>query len=51
MNFPRNIFQTWKTDTVPDRWKEGQQSVIKMNPNWKYTLLTDADNWFYIQIG
>ena len=44
MNFPRNIFQTWKTDTVPDKWKEGQQSVIKMNPNWKYTLLTDADN-------
>lgn len=44
MNFPRNIFQTWKTDTVPDNWKEGQQSVIKMNPGWKYTLLTDADN-------
>jgi len=44
MNFPRNIFQTWKTKDVPENWKEGQQSVISMNPNWKYTLLTDIDN-------
>jgi len=44
MNFPRNIFQTWKTENVPEQWKEGQQSVIQKNPNWKYTLLTDSDN-------
>jgi mannosyltransferase OCH1-like enzyme len=44
MNFPKNIFQTWKTEIVPDNWKNAQQSVITMNPNWKYTLLTDADN-------
>jgi mannosyltransferase OCH1-like enzyme len=44
MNFPKNIFQTWKTKDVPDNWKEGQQSVINMNPGWNYTLLTDTDN-------
>jgi len=44
MNFPKNIFQTWKTKDVPDNWKEGQQSVINMNPNWNYILLTDEDN-------
>ena len=39
-----NIFQTWKTSEVPVHWKKAQQSVISMNPNWKYTLLTDDDN-------
>jgi len=44
MNFPKNIYQTWKTSEVPDRWKKAQQSVIDKNPNWNYTLLTDTDN-------
>jgi mannosyltransferase OCH1-like enzyme len=44
MNFPKNIFQTWKNSVVPDNWKDAQQSVIEKNPNWKYTLLTDTDN-------
>jgi mannosyltransferase OCH1-like enzyme len=44
MNFPKNIFQTWKTKEVPDIWKKGQQSIIDKNPNWNYVLLTDADN-------
>jgi mannosyltransferase OCH1-like enzyme len=44
MNFPKNIFQTWKTKNVPDNWKEAQQSVIQKNPNWNYILLTDDDN-------
>ena len=44
MNFPRNIFQTWKTKDIPDNWKEAQKSVINMNPGWNYILLTDDDN-------
>ena len=44
MNFPKNIFQTWKTKDVPDKWKDAQKSVIDMNPGWNYTLLTDDDN-------
>lgn len=39
-----NIFQTWKTDTVPAEWADAQKSVINMNPNWNYRLLTDKDN-------
>jgi mannosyltransferase OCH1-like enzyme len=38
------IFQTWKTKEVPERWKQAQQSVISMNPNWNYVLLDDTDN-------
>jgi len=41
---PKLIFQTWKTNEVPDIWKEAQTSVIKQNNNWKYRLLTDEDN-------
>ena len=44
MNFPKNIFQTWKTKDVPDNWKSAQKSVIENNPNWNYKLLTDLDN-------
>jgi len=44
MNFPKNIFQTWKTKDVPDKWKKGQESVINKNPGWNYVLLTDKDN-------
>lgn len=43
-DYSRRIFQTWKTSHVPDHWKEGQASVLAMNPGWDYTLLTDADN-------
>ena len=39
-----NIFQTWKTKTVPEKWKASQQSVINMNRNWNYYLLDDTNN-------
>jgi len=29
---------------VPEIWSEAQKSVISMNPNWNYKLLTDDDN-------
>lgn len=44
MNFPKNIFQTWKNKNVPEKWKLAQQSVIAKNQNWKYVFLTDDDN-------
>lgn len=40
----KTIFQTWKTYDVPNAWKHGQESVIKMNKTWKYYLLNDHDN-------
>jgi len=42
MNFPKNIFQIWfviKTPEIPNNWKDGQQSVISMNPDWNYKLV------------
>ena len=41
---PKNIFQTWKTSHVPDKWKEAQMSVIEKNPDYIYKLFTDDDN-------
>lgn len=40
---PKIIFQTWKTREIPDKWKEGQRSIIQMNPKWIYVLITDED--------
>jgi mannosyltransferase OCH1-like enzyme len=44
IEFPKIVFQTWKTNDVPEQWKEGQHSVQAMNPDYRYVLLTDADN-------
>lgn len=41
---PKIVFQTWKTNDVPDNSKEAQESVKAMNPDFRYVLLTDADN-------
>jgi mannosyltransferase OCH1-like enzyme len=38
------IFQTWKNNDIPDKWKEAQLSVIKNNPDYEYKLFTDDDN-------
>lgn len=46
---PKRIFQTWKTREVPPEWAAAQASVIKMNPNWEYVLLTDEDNERIVQ--
>ena len=41
---PNIIMQTWKTNDVPDEWKESPRSIQKVLPNWKYFLMTDEDN-------
>jgi mannosyltransferase OCH1-like enzyme len=44
MNFPKNIFQIWfviKNPEMPDKWKEAQQTVISMNPDWNYKLVDE----------
>jgi len=43
-NIPKIIIQTWKDNIIPDKWKEGQNSIINLNPDFKYILLTDIDN-------
>jgi len=39
---PKIIHQTWKTNEIPEKWKE-LQKTWKL-PNYKYILWTDQDN-------
>ena len=41
---PRNIFQTWKTHTVPKHWEESPRSIKRYMPGWNYFLSDDQDN-------
>ncbi|OSD04182.1 glycosyltransferase family 32 protein [Trametes coccinea BRFM310] len=52
---PRIIHQTWKSETLPEKWVNVSQSCRDMNPGYEYKLWTDADarefiaqhyNWF-----
>ncbi len=43
------IFQTWKNTEIPEKWKQAQQSVIKMNTRYKYKLFTDEDNRNFVK--
>lgn len=39
----RLILQLWKTHSVPERWKHGQESVKRLNPNYQYVLMNDEE--------
>lgn len=43
---PKIIHQSWKTDVIPDEWKEYQETWKKHfpAPEYKYILWTDEDN-------
>lgn len=44
MEIPRIVVQTWKTDKVPEHWKESQVSWESLREHgWEYKLWTDAD--------
>lgn len=52
---PKIIHQTYKNETIPDIWKEGQQRCIDLHPDYEYILWTDESardfiekeyNWF-----
>lgn len=43
------IFQTWKTNQVPDKWKDAQLSVINMNKDFEYKLYTDEENREFVK--
>jgi mannosyltransferase OCH1-like enzyme len=38
---PKIIHQTWKTKTVPDKWKESVKSCKQEHKSYKYMLWTD----------
>ncbi|KAL5508047.1 hypothetical protein ACEPAH_5665 [Sanghuangporus vaninii] len=39
---PRIIHQTWKSETLPDRWIDISQQCKDMMPDYEYMLWTDA---------
>lgn len=41
---PTTIHQTWKSESIPDRWLRFQRSWRDLNPDYRYRLWTDADN-------
>ncbi|KAF8663475.1 hypothetical protein AX16_001043 [Volvariella volvacea WC 439] len=45
---PRIIHQTWKSETLPPRWKEISQACRDMMPDYEYMLWTDASSREFI---
>lgn len=41
MLIPKIIHQTYKTEEIPEHWKDGQQRCIDLHPDYKYILWTD----------
>lgn len=37
---PKIIHQTYINETIPDRWKEGQQACIDLHPDYEYIVGT-----------
>ena len=38
---PKIIHQTYKNETIPEVWKEAQQSCIELHKDYEYKLWTD----------
>ncbi|KAK9453399.1 nucleotide-diphospho-sugar transferase [Dipodascopsis uninucleata] len=38
---PKIIHQTWKNETIPEKWKGTQESCISKHPDYEYKLWTD----------
>ncbi|TFY83950.1 hypothetical protein EWM64_g79 [Hericium alpestre] len=45
---PRIIHQTWKTETLPPRWKDISEECRAMMPDYEYMLWTDATSREFI---
>lgn len=38
---PRIIHQTWKNETIPEKWEQAYSSCKKNHPNYEYIFWTD----------
>ncbi|KAF9495415.1 hypothetical protein BDN71DRAFT_877576 [Pleurotus eryngii] len=45
---PRIIHQTWKSETLPEKWKEVSQGCRDMMPDYEYMLWTDEGSRDFI---
>jgi mannosyltransferase OCH1-like enzyme len=48
MGIPKIVMQTWKDRNIPDKWKDGFESVSKVMPDYKHVLMTDKDNLEFV---
>ena len=39
---PKILHQTWKNETVPERWYDAQQSCLELHPDYEYIVLLYA---------
>ena len=46
---PRIIFQTWKTHSVPEKWKTSPESIKTFMPSWKHVLFDDNENRAFVE--
>ena len=46
---PKIVHQTWKTETLPLRWKHTIASVKRWHPDWEYRLWDDETINAYVQ--
>ena len=46
---PKIIMQTWKTETVPEKWKNSPITIKEQIPDWTYVLMTDEDNENFVK--
>ena len=49
VTIPKIIMQTWKNSNVPLHWQASQSSIRRIMPDWKYVLMTDADNREFVR--
>ena len=49
VHIPKLIMQTWKNETVPDKWKASPASIQQYMPEWKYVLMTDEMNRKFVK--
>ena len=48
MGIPKIVHLTWKTKSIPEKFKRTVQSWKRTNPDWELKLWTDQDNRRYI---
>jgi mannosyltransferase OCH1-like enzyme len=49
VKIPKEVFQTWKTNIIPQHWAESPKAIMNLMPDWHYTLMTDEDNRKFVE--
>lgn len=49
MPIPRLLWQTYKTHTVPQKWKTSPISLMQHHPAWEYNLTDDEENRMFVK--